>query len=69
MFTFSEDVREIPTKFHQDFEEKYQFSCFFRENLNEQIIQIFKKLLNDKIVTTFFAEILRSERCKSMKIL
>ena len=24
-----------PTKFHQDFEEKYQFSYVFHENLNE----------------------------------
>ena len=43
MLTFSEDVREIPTKFHQDFEEKYQFSCVFHENLNEKVSQIIQK--------------------------
>ena len=45
------------------------------ERFNSEIEKInllnnlFKSFKNDKIVTTFFAEILRSERCKSMKIL
>ena len=68
MLTFSEDVREIPTKFHQDFEEKYQFSCVFHENLNEYLVN-YSKNFKWQNCEDFFAEILRSERCKSMKIL
>ena len=50
MLTFSEDVREIPTKFHQDFEEKYQLSCVFMKIWMNNLFKFFK---NDKFVTTF----------------
>ena len=59
---FSENFwtfREILGKIHQNFAEKWQNFENFRE--------IFRK--NAKKITKFFAENLRSERCKGMQIL
>ena len=61
-FVFSENCwtfREIQGKIHQNFAEKWQNFENFRE--------IFRK--NAKKITKFFAENLRSERCKGMQIL
>ena len=61
-FVFSENCwtfREILGKIHQNFAEKWQNFENFRE--------IFRK--NAKKITKFFAENLRSERCKGMQIL
>ena len=60
-FVFSENCwtfREILGKIHQNFAEKLQ-------NF-ENFVKFFEKM---KKKTKFFAEILRSERCKGMQIL
>ena len=58
-FTFSTNFREIPKKFHQDLREKRRISPEIATKT--AMFAIFFENVN-----IFFAEKLRSERCKSM---
>ena len=63
VFSFSEHFREIPAKIHQIFIEKSEKSSETRDENENSFFYSGKKF------DIFFAEISKSERCKSMYIL